>query len=128
MTAASAVELVRVTKRHGHVVAVDGINLKIRAAEVPVLALEARQAEACGRIEAQIEAARRDDGAEAVVLGCAGMAALAEDLTTRHGLPVIDGVTAAVALAEALVRLGLRTSKLGGYAAPPPKRGGAGCG
>ncbi len=101
---------------------------RVRAAEVPVLALEAREAEACGRIEAQIEAARRDDGAEAIVLGCAGMAELATELTARHGLPVIDGVAAAVALAEALVRLGLRTSKLGGYAAPLPKRGGAGSG
>src|SRR6267378_1224678 len=36
--------------------------------------------------------------------------------------PVVDGVAAAVALAEMLVRLGLRTSKLGGYAPPLPKR------
>src|SRR5438067_532625 len=60
--------------------------------------------------------------AEALVLGCAGMADLAAELTARHGLPVVDGVAAAVALAETLVRLGLRTSKLGGYATPLPKR------
>jgi allantoin racemase len=39
----------------------------------------------------------------------------------RHGLPVVDGVTAAVVLVEALVRLGLRTSKQGGYAPPRAK-------
>jgi allantoin racemase len=98
---------------------------RVRAAEVPVLALEARRADACGRIESQIEAAKADDGAEAIVLGCAGMADLAAELSARHGLPVIDGVAAAVALSEALARLGLVTSKLGGYASPLPKRGGA---
>jgi len=35
---------------------------------------------------------------------------------------VVDGVTAAVVMVEALVRLGLATSKLGGYAYPLPKR------
>lgn len=37
------------------------------------------------------------------------------------GLPVVDGVSAAVKLVEGLVSLGLRTSKAGGYAAPLPK-------
>ena len=41
------------------------------------------------------------------MLGCAGMADLAASLARRHGLPVIDGVAAAVKLAEALVALGL---------------------
>ena len=95
---------------------------RVRAADVPVLALEERQTDACRRIDAQIAAAKSDDGAEAIVLGCAGMADLAAELATRHGLPVIDGVAAGVALAETLVRLGLRTSKLGGYAPPLPKR------
>ena len=56
------------------------------------------------------------------MLGCAGMVDLAADLAARYGLPVIDGVTAAVVLVEALGRLGLGTSKLGGYAPPLPKR------
>ena len=50
------------------------------------------------------------------MLGCAGMAELAAALARRHGLPVVDGVAAAVKLAEALVGLGLATSKLGPYA------------
>ena len=55
------------------------------------------------------------------MLGCAGMVDLAAALSARHGLPVVDGVTAAVVLIEALVRLGLATSKVGGYAEPLPK-------
>jgi allantoin racemase len=95
---------------------------RVRASDVPVLALEQRDADARRRIDAEIEAARREDRAEAVVLGCAGMADLAAELSARHALPVVDGVGAAVLLVEALARLGLATSKLGGYAFPLPKR------
>ncbi len=92
-----------------------------RACEVPVLALEDERSDACALIAAEIENAKSEDRAEAIVLGCAGMADLAARLTRQHGLPVIDGVAAAVTLAEGLVRLGLKTSRLGGYAPPPPK-------
>jgi allantoin racemase len=40
----------------------------------------------------------------------------------KLGLPVVDGVGAAVKLAESLVALGLNTSRAGGYAKPVPKR------
>jgi allantoin racemase len=94
---------------------------RIRAADVPVLSLEEPGSPARERIAAEIEAAKRDDRAESVVLGCAGMADLAASLSRQHGLPVVDGVAAAVVLAEGLVRLNLTTSKLGGYAPPLPK-------
>jgi allantoin racemase len=94
---------------------------KVRASEVPVLALEDEASDARARISAEIEAAKREDRCEAIVLGCAGMADLAAELSARHGLPVLDGVTCAVKLMEALLSLRLTTSKLGGYACPPPK-------
>ncbi|MBR0993222.1 aspartate/glutamate racemase family protein [Bradyrhizobium japonicum] len=94
---------------------------RVRAAEVPVLALEARNTEALTKISAEIAAAIRDDRAEAIVLGCAGMADLAAEFAATHGLPVVDGVAAAVTLAESLVRLGLKTSRLGPYAPPRSK-------
>ena len=56
-----------------------------------------------------------------IVLGCAGMADLAARLSEQHGLPVLDGVASAVKLAEAFGALGLKTSKIGAYAAPRPK-------
>ena len=94
----------------------------VRAAEVPVLALEDRDAGAVGRIAAEIERAKADDRADAIVLGCAGMADLAGELAAAHGIPVIDGVASAVVLVEGLARLGLRTAKSGPYAPPLPKR------
>lgn len=93
----------------------------VRAADVEVLALEDPASGALDKISGQIEAAKRDDRAEAIVLGCAGMADLAAELSRKHGLPVIDGVASAIALVEALARLGATTSKLGGYAAPLKK-------
>lgn len=95
---------------------------RVRACEVAVLDLENPACGAREKLSAEIVAAKARDGAEAIVLGCAGMADLADSLAVEHGLPVIDGVAAAVKLAEALVGLGLRTSKLGPYASPSPKR------
>ncbi len=94
---------------------------RVRACEVPVLELENPASDARARISAEIARAKAEDRAEAIVLGCAGMADLAAALSAEHGVPVIDGVAAAVKLAESLHALGLRTSKAGGYAPPRPK-------
>ena len=94
---------------------------KIRASELPVLTLESDPENAVRIIGEEIEKAITDDHAEAIVLGCAGMADLSEMLSQRYGLPVIEGVTAAVKLMESLHSLGLQTSRLGGYAPPRQK-------
>jgi allantoin racemase len=62
----------------------------------------------------------REAGAEAVVLGCGGMSEVADRLAEAAGLPVVDGVRAAVTLAEGLIRCGLSTSKCRTYAPPVP--------
>ena len=49
------------------------------------------------------------------------MTDLAASLGEEFGLPVLDGVACAVALAEAMARIGLRTTRLGGYAPPIEK-------
>jgi allantoin racemase len=94
---------------------------KVRASDVAVLDLEEPGSSARERISSEIARALAEDGAEAIVLGCAGMTDLAADLARDHGVPVLDGVACAVTLCEALVRLGLKTSKIGGYAAPRAK-------
>lgn len=97
---------------------------RVRSIDLPVLALEEDPARAEALIAAEITAARAQDGAEAVVLGCAGMAEMCERLAAQTGVPVIDGVTAAVRLAEAMVGMGYATSKIGSYAWPLAKAGG----
>jgi allantoin racemase len=95
---------------------------KVRASEVAVLDLERPGSSARRKISAEIARAIAEDRAEAIVLGCAGMADLAGELSKEHGVPVLDGVACAVRLAEAASALGLWTSKIGGYAAPLSKR------
>ncbi|QOZ84932.1 MULTISPECIES: aspartate/glutamate racemase family protein [Chromobacterium] len=94
---------------------------RVRAAEVPVLDLERDPDLAYRLIVEEARKARDEDGIGAIVLGCAGMADLAPRIGEAIGLPVVEGVGAAVVLAESLVALGLRTSKTGDLAFPPPK-------
>lgn len=95
-----------------------GERAKVRASDIPVLELENAASGAIGKLRAEIERALREDGAEAIVLGCAGMTDLARELQATYGVPVVDGVAAAVKQAETLVSLGLTTSKRGSYASP----------
>lgn len=67
----------------------------------------------------------RDAGAEVLILGCAGMTGLQRTVGEKLGVPVVDGVGAAVKLAESLVSLGLTTSRAGVTRSRCP-RGGAG--
>jgi len=84
---------------------------RVRASGVPVLDLEGAAGSVVETIAAEIARALDEDGCGAVVLGCAGMAEMAEQMTQRFGIPVIDGVAAAVTLCEALHRAGIGNSR-----------------
>jgi allantoin racemase len=79
--------------------------VRVRASEVPVLDLERPGSAAEARVSDEIGRAITEDGASAIVLGCAGMADLATRLAIRHGVPVIDGVAAACGMAWVLAGL-----------------------
>ncbi len=108
----------RLVQRYGFEHSCRGIH----GTDIPVLALESCGEDTVAQIEAAARTALARDRSEAIVLGCAGMAALCRTLQQRLGVPVIDGVAAAVKFAEALAALGLRTAKSGDYATPLPKR------
>ncbi len=91
---------------------------RVRATDIPVLELDKPGSKARDMILKECETALLEDKSGAIVLGCAGMADLNQFLEDRLGVPVIDGVTAAVKFAEALVGLGLKTSKRGDLAYP----------
>lgn len=65
---------------------------------------------------AEARAAMAQDGAEAIVLGCAGLTDLVGPLRQRLGVPVIEGVSAAVTIAEGLLAQRLATSRVGTWA------------
>lgn len=85
----------------------------LHAIDLPVLALEDGSGLAQQKVREGCLKAKREDGSGAIVLGCGGMATLAAELTRELGIPVIDGVGAAVKMVESLVALGLSTSKHG---------------
>jgi len=60
-------------------------------------------------------AAIDEDGAEVIVLGCAGLAGLDKRLQARLGVPVLDGVVCALIMASGMARYGVATSKAGRY-------------
>ena len=94
---------------------------RVRASGMPVLALERPGREAEQRLRAAMLRALDEDGCEAIVLGCAGMADMARSFSEELEVPVIEGVTAAVKIVEGLAALGVGTSKRRGYAAPRAK-------
>ena len=93
----------------------------VRASELAVLDLEDPRSNARAIIMEECRRARDEDEAGAILLGCAGMADLAADIERELGVPVIDGVAAAVKFVEALVGIGVRTSKRGDLAYPIAK-------
>ncbi len=92
--------------------------LEIVACEIPVLDLDEDDPGPVLEASADLVARR---GVDALVLGCAGMAAMARVISAKVGVPVVDGVAAATTLVEAMVRCGVGGATTGEYAPPPAK-------
>jgi len=74
----------------------------IRHIELTGVEIAANPAAALDRLAAECRAARREDGAEAVILGGAGLAGLAVKIEAAVGAPLIDSVIAGAGEARAL--------------------------
>jgi allantoin racemase len=92
----------------------------IGATGLTVLEADADPERACAALVEAGRHAVREWGADVLLLGCGGMVDLPERVARGAGAPVVDGVTAAVKLAESLVTLKLRTSRARGLARPQP--------
>jgi allantoin racemase len=91
----------------------------VRAIEVPVLDLEDEIASVYPVFLAEARRAMEADHAEAIILGCAGLAEMILPLRAELGIPIIDGVTVGLKFAESLIMTGLKTSKHSTYDFPP---------
>jgi allantoin racemase len=92
----------------------------VHAVDIPVLDLD-RNPDTLSLLTEACRTAVEHDGADAVVLGCAGMADLCADITKAIGVPVVDGVRAATLQVQSLIAMALATDKREEYAPPPPK-------
>jgi len=73
------------------------------------------------RVKDVARVAIEQDGAEVVILGCAGMVGYAEELEKELGIVVLDPTTVTFKMAEALVDSGIHHSKRALYATPPER-------
>ncbi|WP_158971559.1 aspartate/glutamate racemase family protein [Chachezhania sediminis] len=78
-----------------------GLCASVRASGLAVLTIEKGTPETLDQLVEEIGAARQEDDAQCIILGCAGMAPLRDELAARTGLTLIDGVAASAQLARA---------------------------
>jgi len=95
-----------------HLLGVAGRCASVRSSGLAVLDLDRLPAaEVRSRLAEEARDAVERDGAEVVILGCAGMAGLQEAVAAACAVPVVDAVWAGVIMVGALARAGARTSK-----------------
>ena len=90
----------------------------VRSIEIETHALAGDVAMGLSRLVEQGRAAIVHDKAEVLVLGCGGMGGLDKQLEQQLAVPVVDGIVAAVKLAESCIDYGVTTSRARSYAHP----------
>lgn len=93
----------------------------VRSIDVSVLDTENAQDKTERELYEECKKAIKEDGAEAICLGCSGMTNFAEKLEEKLGVPIFDGIVSAIKLAEALVDMKKHTSKVATYKYPSKK-------
>lgn len=93
----------------------------IRPAPLTVLEIEEDLDRAKRMMLAEARLAIEQDGAEAILLGCAGLGPIDKAMQNELGVPVFDGTACAVKMAESLIGYGVTTAKVHAYLDPEPK-------
>jgi len=106
---------------HTRLRGVDSAYASTLVLNMAVLEMDANPEKAKARILELSHKAVEEDGAEVIILGCAGLTGYAEDVERELGVVVLDPTSVALKIAEAIADLGLRHSKIGRFARPPVK-------
>ncbi|MEM0074933.1 MAG: aspartate/glutamate racemase family protein [Conexivisphaerales archaeon] len=93
----------------------------IRLVDVSVSELENNKQSVKKELLKEGSKAIKEDNAEVIVLGCAGLAGMDKEFQNALHVPVIDGVVAAVKLMEGILDYGIKTSKVLTYRKPATK-------
>jgi allantoin racemase len=93
----------------------------VRALGMTVAETDADPERTKQRILETASRAAEEDGAEVMILGCAGMAGYAGEVERKLGVTVLDPSAVALKMCEALVDAGVRHSKRALFAQPPKK-------
>jgi allantoin racemase len=90
----------------------------VRALGMTVTETDADPKRTKARILDVARQAMEEDGAEVMVLGCAGMVGYAEDAERELGIVILDPTTVTFKICESLVEVGAHHCKQGLYATP----------
>jgi allantoin racemase len=107
-------------REHVHMRGLDYFLASVRSLDLSVAETDAKPEKTKRRV---LEVAKQavEDGAEVILLGCAGMAGYAPEIERKLRVKVLDPAAVALKIAEAMVDLGLVHSKRGLFATPPEK-------
>jgi allantoin racemase len=108
-------------REHVHVRGLEHFLASVRSLDLSVAETDADPEKTKGRVLEVARKAVEEDGAEVIILGCAGMAGYAPEIERELNIKVIDPSAVALKVAEALVDLGLVHSKVGLFSTPPEK-------
>jgi len=99
---------------HARALGIEQRLASVAGLDIPVLDLE-RDVEKT--VKAVVEASEKavEDGAEVIVLGCTGLACMADEIQKRLSVPVIEPASLTLKMAESFVDLRLRHSKVALY-------------
>jgi allantoin racemase len=108
-------------REHVHMRGLAHFLASVRSLDLSVAETDADPAKTKRRLMEVANAAVETDGAEVIIMGCAGMAGYAEEIEQALNIKVLDPAAVALKTAEAMADLGLTHSKVGLFAAPPEK-------
>ena len=108
-------------KTHVHKHGLDYFLASVRSLDLSVAETDAEPEKTKKRVLEVSQKAVEEDGAEVIILGCAGMAGYAEEIEKKLRVKVLDPSAVALKVAEAMADLGLTQSKRGLFATPPEK-------
>ena len=106
---------------HVHMRGLTHFLASVRSLDLSVAETDADPAKTKRRLMETAKIAVETDGAEVIIMGCAGMAGYAEEIEQALNIKVLDPAAVALKTAEAMADLGLTHSKVGLFAAPPEK-------
>ena len=107
---------------HVHLRGLSHFLASVRSLDLTVAETEADPGKTKQRLIEVSKIAVEEDGAEVIIMGCAGMAGYAREIEDTLNIKVLDPSAVALKTAEAIADLGLSHSKVGLFATPPEKR------
>jgi len=106
---------------HVHLRGLSHFLASVRSLDLTVAETEADPTKTKQRLIEVSKIAVEEDGAEVIIMGCAGMAGYAQEIEDTLNIKVLDPSAVALKTAEAIADLGLSHSKVGLFATPPEK-------